>query len=812
MTGSERYLELQAKRAREEYEEALPRSPRMRLPPPGLQEEVERLSLQDAPSAFRDRLRHILQGVEGKDEGSQPMTRMVVDSVDVAELDAAQRLQHSIGGQAATIIGTSQQGKSTLLNSLLHLFGFLHPPNLVFPETDLVPTNTKDNVGLPFPLRLVYGPEYEVIMQHWDAQRLQDVMCSVATQSADILEEIYDGFRSVEDGSFLQLIARHWTPNESDTLFPAAVESLQADGGVEVHRFLQPNPSLEVHKAVCEFFVEMVESAQWLRYERVTLRCPSQLLKQLSTGLQSDLEMCILDLPGVGIADDNNLLVEELVCRDTVEAGTVIVLTGERSFTEDVIRVLRTSVFERLLDPLVVPRPTVAITNSRKLRGLKEEDMEDWRTATLHGSLGWNTELQSFAKDVFSGSRRHRELESLQPDLFPNDLEGFMEAKEGAREKGVSMLVGYFLRLPQEALLASVVDVLECTRSIMRMVDQLWQADMVSWKGVRPSSRLMKEVKGLREEEFKRDLDAELSLSMQRKIFGFESEFCPSGTVSAIHSHKRYIQDLFIDEKRKLADRYDMFKAKKADLRHEIPKAVKDALIHIALQWDENIGFHAYKSFLRHAEEISKRLYRKWANQLFFGTGRKGLEDQKQDQACQFMLAYLESTAAAAFKEDVFKYTFTHGLRLQAWNLDLGNVIKVLGPRRGRSATVPYDQVWSSLKEVVESKEAYFKEHILEHVTLQSLSIKQLNRLLKEVILKTFADCEKNFSAVMDALGRLAKGQLTMNEDPVIILREQLGGLVKVIERYVMHCKEMRNSFGAQELEKVIQTRKTAWR
>ncbi|MCO5562567.1 hypothetical protein L7F22_016194 [Adiantum nelumboides] len=274
-------------------------------------------------------------------------------------------------------------------------------------------------------------------------------------------------------------------------------------------------------------------------------------------------------------------------------------------------------------------------------------------------------------------------------------------------------------------------------------------------------------------------------------------------------SQKGYIQGLFNDEKRKLAERYEKLKSTKADLRVEIPKLVKDALIHIASQWDENIGLPASERLLCHGEGISKRLYRKWAVQLFYGSGKKGLEDQKQDQACQFMIAFLESTAAAAIKQDVFKYTFTHGLCLQAWNLDLGNIIKLLGSRRGQSATVAYDQVWSSLKEVLTSKEAYFKEHILEHISLQSLSIKQLIRLLKEVILNTFAHCEKNFSAMMDALERIAKGQLTMNDDPVVILREQLGRLVKVIERYIMHHKEMRNSFGAQELEKVMRTRKS---
>eukprot|EP00250_Pteridium_aquilinum_P007590 c17267_g1_i1 orf=99-2606(-) len=831
MTGGEQYLEGQAKRMRKEYLEAAPSSHRLRLPP--LQ--VEHLALRHAPSSFRDRLRHIMQCADG-DAGaapSQALSRLVVGSADVAGLEAAEHFQR-LGGQAATIIGSSQQGKTSLLNSLLGLFGFLHP-DLVFPQADLLPTNTKDHVGLPFPLRLDYGPKYTVVLQRWDSRRLQDAMCKVAegvlAQNADFFDELESGLESVEEGSFLEFVTNHGKIDQNNVYVSegSAVKSLHADGGIEVHDFMCPeqpsrhNPSFEVHEAVREFLLQLVEDSQWLRYERITLKCPSQLLRHLKTGCESEPEMCILDVPGVGIVDDNNLLVEELVLRDTLKAGTVIVLTGERSFTQDVIHVLRRSVFERLLDPLVLPRPTVAITNSRNLRGLKEEEMEAWRETTLHGSLGWNMELKSFADDTFSG-RRHRELQSLQPDLFPNDLDGFMHSREGACEKGISMLVGYFLRLPQEALLASVADVLEHARSIMKMVDQLWQAEKVSWKGLQ-SCRLMKEVRGLREEEFKRDLDAELSFSTQRRIFGFETEVegweqqnLPQADKEkgfnepqqkgskAFASHLAYIQGLFNEQNRKLTERYKKLKASKGDFKHEIPKMVKDSLIHIASQWDEHIGYCAYRRFLSHGEEISKLLYQKWARQLFLGAGRNDANDKQQDQACQFMKAYLQSSAAAAINEDVFKYTLTHGLRLQAWNLDLKDITKVLGARRGRSGSAAHDKVWSSLRDIMRNKEAFFKEHMLEHMTLQSTSIQQLVRLLKEVILHTFADCERNFLAVMDALERIANGKLVISEDPVIVLREELGGLVKIIEGYLSHHKEMRNSFGAQELERVLRT------
>lgn len=368
------------------------------------------------------------------------------------------------------------------------------------------------------------------------------------------------------------------------------------------------------------------------------------------------------------------------------------------------------------------------------------------------------------------------------------------------------MLVGYFLQLPQEALIASVTDVLERARSVMEMVDQIWQAEKVTWKGLQ-SCRLMKEVQQLRDEEFMKDLDAELTFAAQKKIFGFEIEATSARVgVKTLELQMQYIQDLFCEEKCKLAQRFDKLKASKGDFKQEIPKMVKESLIHIASQWDENVGDQAFKSFLSHGEKISRSLYQKWVRKLFNGVRKDGIEDKKQEHACQFMVTYLNSTAEAAIKKDTFKYTLTHGLRLQAWNLDLKDIIKVLGIRRGRSASVVFDQVWSSVKELMRSKEAYFREHMMEHMSLQSASIKQLIRLLKQVILSTFEDCERSFAVVMDALERIANGKLAISEDPVVILREELASLVKTIDRYLGNHREMRDSFGAQELKKVLQT------
>lgn len=92
----------------------------------------------------------------------------------------------------------------------------------------------------------------------------------------------------------------------------------------------------------------------------------------------------ILDLPAVQICDDNNGYVEEVVLRNVKEAYSIIVLTGERSLTSDILEILRQSVFERILDQSKMP-PAVAVMNSSNLRGLQAEEMSDWKRMTLEG-------------------------------------------------------------------------------------------------------------------------------------------------------------------------------------------------------------------------------------------------------------------------------------------------------------------------------------------------------------------------------------------------------------------------------------------
>lgn len=822
MTGGERYLERQAKRLRSEYLKALPSTtqPAFRL---------DDVRLPDAPACLRQRLHQILHfhhhhraPDSQEDENSSVsgmrlrLEKVVFDTVNVASFvdSGITRFDFASQTHAATIIGSSQQGKTSLLNSLFALFGFAYPDSaLVFPSSDLLPTHSKHRTGLPFPLRLEYGPKYELRLHRWNADRLQDVMCKVAeralAQNSDFFEELESGFESVTEGSFLEFVAQHGSVDTEGGYVPkaSAAETLEADSGVECHDFAEDgylNPSLQLHQILPQFLIALVEDARWFRYEHVTLKCPSQLLKHLKTGSEAAHDTRVLDLPGVGIVDDNNSLVEELVLRDVRNAGSIIVLTGERSFTQDILHVLKSSVFEKLLDPAVIPRPTVAITNSWNLRGLKPEEMDTWRAATLNGSLGWNRELQAFAEERFTG-RRHRELLSLEPDLFPNDLEGFMQSRTGAHEKGVSMLVGYFLRLPQEALIACVTDVLERARSVMNMVDQLWQAEKVSWKGLH-SSRLMKEAKRLRDEGFLNDLDAELTISAQKKVFGFESEAAPGeGGAKTLQTQVHYVQKLFREQKEKLAQRFEKLKVGKCDWKQELPRLVKESLLQIASQWDENVGEQAFSCFLSHGERISKSLYNKWARKVFQGGARGEMERQKQEQACQFMMNYLNATASSAIRGGTFKCTWTHGLRQQAWNLDLKDITKVLGLRRGRSTSTAYNQVWMSIQELMKAKEALFTEQILEHMSSQSASTKQLIRRLKQVVMSTFEECERNFTVVMDALQRIADGKLALSGDPVVILREELQSLVKEVDRYLTRHREMRDSFGAQELKRVLQ-------
>ncbi|KAJ7561922.1 hypothetical protein O6H91_03G047900 [Diphasiastrum complanatum] len=813
MTAGERYLERQAELAKKEWLQSLP---------PELFRcfEVEGIPLRDAAAVFNQYLEQILRihpsSEENQDdivENSLHVGKAVFSVTDLDYFNPGIRRFHARQCYSATVIGSSQQGKTTLLNSLLGLFGFSYGEKTFYPNIDLLPTQSKDRIGLPFPLRLEYGPKYEVLMEMWEEKELKQIMTRVAykklQENHEFFEDVESGFITTSVGSFLEFLCKHGELNEQEEYIPSSnlKVAAHATGETISHDFMPVvaiNPSFAAHEAVRGFFLSLLEDGSWFLYKSITLKCPSVLLQRIKRGSEHLDHAYILDLPGTGIVDDNNLYVEEMVLKDVKVADTIIILTGERSFTQDLLHILEHCIFWRLLDPSTTVPPAIAVTNSRHLRGLRQEEMEEWRNATIYGNLGWDREIKRFASQMFASSER--DFKTLTPELFPNDLAGFLDTR-GQVDVGVSKLIGYFLALPQRALLAYVRDVYEKVIRVQTMVDELCHAQKHILASRQPS-RLAKEVKHLQKEEFRKALDDAFTLSSQKAMFGFEYKSVEGH--KTIEMQLAFIDSLFKQQLKKLASKFEQIKDDKVKLKHETVQLLKEALRAVALQWDEEVGRPAFDQFLLYGRKKAQDLLRSFSRKAFMIDSKGTDSVVEREGAYSLVTRLMEDCIGKSLGCPPLQCTFTHAFRQQVWNLDIVevlNVLNVLNVRRGRSGNTAYNAIWAQIGSLYKAKWSLFREMMHAVLLLQSSSIKELVARVKKEIENTFEKCLSDFKMVTQALEGVSKGATMCFKDPIVVLCAELKDLSEKLRMYIDKHKKLQDHFGVEELGRLVQDR-----
>ncbi|KAL2644215.1 hypothetical protein R1flu_011802 [Riccia fluitans] len=717
-------------------------------------------------------------------------------------------IDHSVPSYfTATVVGSSQLGKTTMLNGLLRLFGYDQPCGRVFPDEDILPTQEKDRAGLPFPLRIEYHDSFQVNAVRWTRQELDDLMHVVASRALRKDPEFFEQleFHEFDENSFMQLICDYGKVDEDGNFScePSVFETLKADGVVEEKCFPEETSSdhtlAATIKEVNGYLLEIL-GEQWFQYKSVTLRCPSRMLKEM--GVDSCRPPCILDLPGVGIVHDNNLLVEELVRRNVTTADTIIVLTGQRSFTEDVLEVLRASVFQRLLDPTVSPPPTVAVTNSHMLMGLQNEEMETWRQNILHGSMGWYTELKRFAEENFSSRRRHRVLSEVEPSLFPNDLSGFLKGGAKAQDMGVATLIGYFMRLPQEFHLACVADVLERANAYKSTVDELWQAPMLVQKQTKHSNRrLFNLALAHQKEAYEMTLSSKLTGVLQKKMFNWEDPRSLDEQMDQIDS----VADSELEKLHRKLGRL-VKDGGSSNLHQEISSLVKQLLLEIAAEWDNVTGKVVFERFVNAAQQLAVEAFSVWVPQLF-DERRSAEPDPKIVSAKTALLNALKAKVPTAISGSAIQYTLTDAYRQLVWNLDAKGGINLPRPRKGQYLEGSEEKVWSHIQTVVRKKISTLYEHINKNARHESTAVKQLISRLKILITETFTKCVEDFGTVTSALESIAQGEGAVNQNPIVILQKELLDFTTQLQEYLQKHKNIRNHFGEEELKTIFRAR-----
>ncbi|KAG6551872.1 hypothetical protein Mapa_006486 [Marchantia paleacea] len=800
MGRAENFLERQVQQGRRlaALEESS-RRPRRATP------DFQKVALRDAYYTFRTELGHILRGCENSPSAEKDHF-LVQPAPEPTELEAESISTSPSAYFTATVVGSSQLGKTTMLNSLVQLFGYNQPDGRMFPDVDLLPTHDKDRAGLPFPLRIEYHDKFQIHLTRWTAQELEDLMQIVVSEAVNLDPDFFDQleFQEFEENSFMQFVCEHCRLDEDGkfTCASRAAVTLQADGGEEEKDFSKEHTEKqtvadivqEVHK-----YLSSILTQQWFRYKTVTLRCPSVLLDEMGVNSSFSSPPCVLDLPGVGIVHDNNFLVEELVRRNVSSADTIIILTGQRSFTEDVIGVLRSSVFRRLLDPDVPSPPTVAVTNSHVLRGLQTKEMETWREQILHGTMGWFNELKRFADENFSNRRRHRLLSEIEPSLFPNDLSGFLSGGAGAEDVGVATLVGYFMRLPQEVYLARVAHVFERANAYRSTIDELWQAPMLGQKQTK-SSRLFRQALAHRTQKIEMSLNTKLTATAQKKMFDWEH---PSSLIEQVEG----IDVLIDSELEKLHKKFSiMLNAGSCHFQQEIPSLVKQLLLEIASDWDNVAGKVVFERVLRAAQELSVELFAEWIPQLFYEE-RSADPDPKIENSRKALHNALKAKVPKVISSSAIKYTLTDAYRQMVWNLDFKKVLTVPRVRKGKCIGVSECKVWSDIDTLVRKKAATLQEQVVQHTRQQSQAVKQLVSRLKLIITETFAQSVEDFATITSALESIAQGQSSTNMNPLVVLRKELLEFTTQLAEYLQRHKNLRKVFGEEEVRSILQSR-----
>lgn len=141
MGRAENFLERQVQQARRlaALEESS-RPPRRVLP------DLQKVALRDAYETFGKELSYILCGCE-KSPSAEKNDFHLQPAIDSTEFEATpfHGSRSAYFTATVTVVGSSQLGKTSMLNALLQLFGYDQPDERVFPDVDLLPTQESDN-------------------------------------------------------------------------------------------------------------------------------------------------------------------------------------------------------------------------------------------------------------------------------------------------------------------------------------------------------------------------------------------------------------------------------------------------------------------------------------------------------------------------------------------------------------------------------------------------------------------------------------------------------------------------------------------
>lgn len=89
--------------------------------------DFRKVALRDAYDTFRTELGHILRGSENSPSATEKDNFLVYPASKHTELEAEPISISSTDYFTATVVGSSQLGKTTMLNSLVQLFGYNQP-------------------------------------------------------------------------------------------------------------------------------------------------------------------------------------------------------------------------------------------------------------------------------------------------------------------------------------------------------------------------------------------------------------------------------------------------------------------------------------------------------------------------------------------------------------------------------------------------------------------------------------------------------------------------------------------------------------
>lgn len=172
-------------------------------------EELQAIPLREAPCLFHRRLLEIVERAATCEAADDGRGRDPIITIPEIMPNAIGNLETEKSCYFAAVVGSGMQGKSSLINSVLEVFGYVHQGEVAYPEVDLLPTEHGCRCGLPFPVRLEYGEEYRLDMEVWEMDDLRRIMKAVADQKDEDFWEDPEFRSPPAQNSFLQFVCNH---------------------------------------------------------------------------------------------------------------------------------------------------------------------------------------------------------------------------------------------------------------------------------------------------------------------------------------------------------------------------------------------------------------------------------------------------------------------------------------------------------------------------------------------------------------------------------------------------------------------------